>query len=138
MRQQSTTSTYILTDASTVYNKYIYLLMLQHSLQQIHISTDTSTVYSKYIYLLMRQHSLQQVHTLTDASTVYKYIYLLMHMHSLQQVHMLTEQSTTSVLFILYKIFLLFNIMVISCTIYIFSSRRGFVDKFSQLFHNIC
>ena len=37
------------------------------SLQQVHILTDASTVYNKYIYLLMRQHSLQQVHILTDA-----------------------------------------------------------------------
>ena len=55
MRQHSLQQVHILTDASTVYNKYIYLLMRQ--------------VYNKYIYLLMRQHSLQQVHILTDAST---------------------------------------------------------------------
>jgi len=62
-----------------VYNKYIYLLMRQHNLQQVHILTDASTaynkyiyfniVYIKYIYLLMRQHSLHQVHIFTDVST---------------------------------------------------------------------
>ena len=109
MRQQSTTSTN--TDASAVYNKYIYLLMRQHSLQQVHVPTEALTVY-KYIYLLMRQQSttstythwcvssLQQVHTFIDASTqsttstytywcvntvYYKYIYLPMCEHSLQQ-----------------------------------------------------
>ena len=36
--------------------------MCQHSLQQVHILIDASTVYNKYIYSLMRQHSPQQVH----------------------------------------------------------------------------
>ena len=113
MRKHSLQQVHILTDASAVYIKYIYLLMRQHSLQQVHILTDASTqsttikytywwvntvyeksyihwcvntVYNKYIYFLMCQHSLQQVHILTDASAVYnKYIYLLMR-----------QQSTTS------------------------------------------
>ena len=68
MREHSLQQVHILTDASTVYNNYIYLLMCQHSLQ-VHILTDVSTVYSKYIHLLMRQHNLQQVHIRTDGST---------------------------------------------------------------------
>ena len=86
--------------------------MRQHSLQQVHMLTDAPTVYNKYMYLMMRQqsttstytywcaNSLQQVHILTDALAVYnKYIYLLMRqqsttstythwcVNSLQQVH---------------------------------------------------
>jgi 5-methylcytosine-specific restriction endonuclease McrBC regulatory subunit McrC len=54
---------HIITDASTVYNKYTYLLMREHSLQQLHILTDVSAVYNKYIYLLMRQQSTTSTYT---------------------------------------------------------------------------
>ena len=72
MRQHSLQQVHMLTDAPTVYNKYIYLMMRQqfttstytywcaNSLQQVHILTDVSTVYNKYIYLLMRQQSIKE------------------------------------------------------------------------------
>ena len=71
--------------------------MRQHSLQ-VHILTDASTVYNKYMYLLMRQHSLKQVHIRTDASTqsttstyTYQCVSTVYSKH--KNVHVLTDAS---------------------------------------------
>jgi hypothetical protein len=82
MRQHSLQRVHILTDASTIYNKYIYLLMLQHSTTSIYIY-DASAQPTTSTYTYWCVNSLQQVHILTDAS-------------SLQQVHILTDASTQS------------------------------------------
>ena len=74
--------------------------MRQHSLQ-IHIITDASTVYNKYIELMMRQHSLQQVYIRTDAATqsttsTYTYQCVSTFYSKYKNVHILTDASTQS------------------------------------------